>query len=357
MQIPLDALQEHLEKGLVGLYIVYGSEPLLIQETCDRIRFAAKKAGFIRRSIYIVERGFDWNMLINETQGISLFSELHFVELRILFSKPGNEGESILKRVAITDNPNVLMLISLPNFDINTKKSSWFSEIVNHGVSIKTTKVDRAQLPNWINQRLSMQGQYVINGDEGLQTLQFVADRVEGNLLGAHQEIQKLGLLYPQGLLSFEQIYNSILSVARYDMFKISEAILAGDPIRLARVIYGLKGEGTAITLVMWIVVDEIHTLFRIKRGLKFGKHIGLLLRESRIRVTHERLIRRALNDISELVLENAIIFAAQLDKQIKGLTAFEQLEQYRYKLPPDPWDGLFQLAMILVEPLSNKIR
>ncbi|MDU0810467.1 MAG: DNA polymerase III subunit delta [Burkholderia sp.] len=355
MQISLDRLPAHLEKELAGLYIIYGNEPLLLHEACDHIRLASKKAGFIEHSIYTVERGFNWKVLIDSIQEISLFSKLHFIELRIPFGKPGKEGSDVLKRLARINNSDVLFLIILENIDIETKQSSWFNMIVNRGVSLKVTPIEHSQLPNWINQRLSMQGQYVVNGDEGWQTLQFIAERVEGNLVAAHQEIQKLGLLYPKGLLSFEQIHESILSVSRYDVFKINEAMLSGDPVRLKRVISGLKGEGAAIVLVIWIVVEELHRLFRIKRGIRLGKSIGLLLRENRVRVAHERLIIHTLNRISESVLEKALIFAAQLDRQVKGITTFAHLSQkYRDNLPPDPWDGLFKLTMILVKPFIS---
>ncbi|KVS58566.1 MULTISPECIES: DNA polymerase III subunit delta [Burkholderia] len=363
MQLRLDALEPHLAKGVAGLYTVYGDEPLLAQEACDRIRAAARAAGFTERSVHTVERGFDWSVLLGATQAMSLFGERQLIELRIPSGKPGKEGADALKTLAATPNPDALMLVTLPRLDAATQKSAWFTALQNGGVALKIDPVDRAQLPNWIGQRLAMQGQRAAPGEDGRRALQFIAERVEGNLLAAHQEIQKLGLLYPQGALSFEQVHDAVLNVARYDVFKLNEAMLAGDAARLARMIDGLKGEGEAIVLVMWAVVEELRTLLRIKRGTTAGKPLATLLRENRVWGPRERLIGPALNRVSEAVLEKALAFAAKLDRQVKGLTAVVPGRRTQDEPPPDPWDGLFQLAMTVAgargerPPTAGRVR
>jgi DNA polymerase-3 subunit delta len=254
------------------------------------------------------------------------------------------------------------MLVTLPRLDAATQKSAWFTALQNGGVALKIDPVDRAQLPNWIGQRLSMQGQRVAPGEDG-RALQFIAERVEGNLLAAHQEIQKLGLLYPQGVLTFEQVHDAVLNVARYDVFKLNEAMLAGDAARLARMLDGLKGEGEAIVLVLWAVVEELRTLLRIKRGASAGKPLATLLRENRVWGPRERLIAPALNRVSEAMLEKALAFAAKLDRQVKGLSAVTPGRRTHDDPPPDPWDGLFQLAMTVAgergerPPTAGRVR
>ncbi|CAN0618391.1 DNA polymerase III subunit delta [Burkholderia multivorans] len=347
MQLRLDALEAHLAKGLAGLYTVYGDEPLLAQEACDRIRAAARAAGFTERSVHTVERGFDWSVLLGASQAMSLFGERQLIELRIPSGKPGKDGADALKTLAGAANPDALMLVTLPRLDAATQKSAWFTALANGGVALKIDPVDRVQLPNWIGQRLAMQGQRVAPGEDGRRALQFIAERVEGNLLAAHQEIQKLGLLYPQGPLSFEQVHDAVLNVARYDVFKLNEAMLAGDAARLSRMIDGLKGEGEAIVLVLWAVVEELRTLLRIKRGVAAGKPLAALLRENRVWGPRERLIGPALSRVSEPLLEKALAFAARLDRQVKGLSAVATpVRRAQDEPPPDPWDGLFQLAM-----------
>ncbi|MFC5429640.1 DNA polymerase III subunit delta [Paraburkholderia denitrificans] len=358
MQLRLDALEPHLAKGLAsglaGLYVVYGDEHLLAQEACDRIRAAARAAGFTDRSVFTVERGFDWSSLLGASQSMSLFGDRQLVELRIPSGKPGKEGVDALKTLAESArsaaNPDVLTLVTLPRLDAATQKSAWFSALAEAGVALKIDPVERAQLPNWIGQRLAQQGQRVAPGEDGRRALQFVAERVEGNLLAAHQEIQKLGLLYEQGVLSFEQIHDAVLNVARYDVFKLNEAMLTGDVGRLARMLDGLRGEGEAAVLVLWAVVEEIRTLLRIKRGVAAGKPLAMLLRENRVWGPRERLIGPALSRLTDAALERALAMAARLDRQVKGLSA-QARGEWRNALPPDAWDGLFELAMTVASP------
>jgi DNA polymerase-3 subunit delta len=168
--------------------------------------------------------------------------------------------------------------------------------------------------------------------------LDFIADRVEGNLLAAHQEILKLALLHPPGKLSFEQVQDAVLNVARYDVFKLNEAMLAGDAARLMRMLHGLEGEGEALPLVLWAVAEEIRTLLKLKTGAEQGRPIGALLKEYRIWGPRERLMEPALHRISLAALQHALQQAAQVDKMIKGLRA----KAYA----GDAWDALAQLAL-----------
>lgn len=357
MQLRLDALEPHLAKGLAPLYVVYGDEHLLAQEACDRIRAAARAAGFTERSVFTVERSFDWSTLLGASQSMSLFGDRQLVELRIPSGKPGKEGADALKTLAAATNPDVLTLITLPRLDAATQKSAWFTALAEAGAALRIDPVERAQLPNWVAQRLAQQGQRVAPGEDGKRALQFVAERVEGNLLAAHQEIQKLGLLYPEGVLSFEQIHDAVLNVARYDVFKLNEAMLAGDVGRLGRMLDGLKGEGEAAVLVLWALTEELRTLLRIKRGAAAGKPLAMLLRENRVWGPRERLVGPALSRVTEAVLEEGLTLAAALDRQVKGLTGSVPGGRKRGALPPDPWDGLFELAALVAAPGKRHAR
>lgn len=351
MQLRLDALDAHLAKGLAGLYVVFGDEHLLAQEACDRIRASARAAGFTERHVFTVERSFDWSSLLGATQSMSLFGDRQLIELRIPSGKPGKEGADALKALAASGNPDVLVLVTLPRLDAATQKSAWFTALAESGVSLRIDPVERAQLPNWVAQRLAQQGQRAAPGEEGRRALQFIAERVEGNLLAAHQEIQKLGLLYPQGALTFEQVHDAVLNVARYDVFKLNEAMLAGDVGRLSRMIDGLKGEGEAAVLVLWALTEELRTLLKIKRGAAAGKPLAMLLRENRVWGPRERLVGPALSRVTEPLLEEGLALAAALDRQVKGLTGAMPGSRRRPALPPDPWEGLFELAALVAAP------
>ena len=193
--------------------------------------------------------------------------------------------------------------------------------------------VERPQLANWIGQRLAAQGQ---SADK--LSLDFMVERVEGNLLAAHQEIRKLGLLYPEGRLSAEQVQDAVLNVARYDVFKLSEAMLSGDVSRLVRMLEGLKGEGEALPLVLWAVTEEIRILLKLKLGVNDGRPLAALMKDYRIWGPRERLIPNAIARVTLSTLQTAMHESAQIDKLIKGLRA--------RAFAGDPWDALLQLAM-----------
>jgi len=271
------------------------------------------------------------------------------VELRIPTGKPGKEGGDALKRMAFSagQDMDTVTLVTLPRLDGATQKSAWFTALSDAGVVVKVDAVERAQLPNWIGTRLAAQQQRVAAGETGRQALQFIVERVEGNLLAAHQEILKLGLLYPEGVLSAEQIQAAVMNVARYDVFKLNEAMLTGDVARLARMIDGLRGEGEAAVLVLWAISEEIRVLLRVRRGIDSGKPLGVLLRENRVWGPRERLIPPALKRLDLVCLERALTLAARLDRQVKGLSPDLGVSAVA-ALPADPWDGLFELAMLV---------
>jgi len=333
MQLRLEALEGHLSKGLAPLYVITSDEHLLALEAADKIRRAARAAGHTERDVLTVERTFKWGELLAANQALSLFGDKKLIELRIPGGKPGKDGSAALQAYAKDLSPDNLTLISLPKLDWQTAKAAWVTTLQQAAVYIEIPNIERAQLPGWIGMRLSAQGQ---SADR--QSLDFIADRVEGNLLAAHQEIQKLGLLHEPGKLTFEQVHDAVLNVARYDVFKLSEAMLTGDAARLARMLDGLKGEGEALPLVLWAVSEEIRTLLKLKSGMAQGRPLGALLKEYRIWGPRERMMEPALRRVSLATLEAALQDAAQVDKMVKGLRA--------KAFAGDAWDAMLQLAL-----------
>ena len=200
MQLALPQLGAHLQKGLRSLYVLHGDEPLMQQEAADAIRATARAQGYTERSVHTVSGAhFDWSEVLAAGGSLSLFADKQIVEVRIPSGKPGKEGSAAIQQLVASaqGNDSTLTLVLLPRLDAATRKGAWFGALENGGVSIQIDPVDRNALPQWIAQRLQTQGQSVAAGEEGQRTLQFFADRVEGNLLAAHQEIQKLGLLFP----------------------------------------------------------------------------------------------------------------------------------------------------------------
>jgi len=333
MQLRPEALEGHLAKGLAPLYVITSDEHLLALEAADRIRKTARAQGYTERDVLTVERSFKWGELLAANQAMSLFGDKKLIELRIPGGKPGKDGSAALQAYAKDLSPDNLTLITLPKLDWQTAKAAWVTALQGAAVYIEIPNVERAQLPGWIGMRLSSQGQ---SADR--QSLDFIADRVEGNLLAAHQEIQKLGLLYEPGKLAFEQVMDAVLNVARYDVFKLSEAMLTGDAARLARMLDGLKGEGEALPLVLWAVSEEIRTLLKLKSGMAQGRPLGALLKEHRIWGPRERMMEPALRRVSVATLEAALKEAAQVDRMVKGLRA--------KAFAGDAWDAMLQLAL-----------
>lgn len=333
MQLKLDALDAHLARPLAPLYVITSDEHLLALEAADKIRKTARAQGLTERDVLVVERSFKWGALLAANQSQSLFGDRKLIELRIPTGKPGKDGGQALQEYVKALSPDNVTLISLPKLDWATQKAAWVGALQQAGVYIDIPLVERTQLPAWIGQRLAAQRQ---SADR--QSIDFIADRVEGNLLAAHQEIQKLALLHPEGKLSFEQIHDAVLNVARYDVFKLNEAMLAGDTARLVRMIEGLKGEGEALPLVLWAMAEEIRTLLKLKSGMTQGRPVGALLKEYRIWGPRERLMEPALRRLKLSTLQQALQEASQIDKMVKGLRA--------KAFAGDPWDALLQLGL-----------
>jgi DNA polymerase-3 subunit delta len=350
MQLAPGQLTQHLQRGLRPLYTLHGDEPLLVQEAADAIRALARSQGYTERSVHTVAGAhFDWSAVLAAGGSLSLFADKQIVEIRIPSGKPGKDGSAALQQVAegAAGNDSTLTLVLLPRLDFQTKKSAWFAALEGGGVAIEVQPVERAALPQWIAQRLALNGQRVVAGDEGQRTLQFFADRVEGNLLAAHQEIQKLALLHPPGELRFEQVESAVLNVARYDVFKLSEAVLAGQAARVQRMLDGLQAEGEAEVLVHYTLAEDIRALKRVKDAMAAGRPLPVALREQRVWGLKEKLFERVLPRLSPTALENLLHGAHVVDGIVKGLKA--------PGWPTDGWQALHRLAMGLCMECSGK--
>jgi DNA polymerase-3 subunit delta len=347
MQVRADQLAQHLAKGVRPLYTVWGDEALLAQEAGDAIRSAARAAGCTERQVHTVSGAhFDWSSLLGASQALSLFADRQLIEIRIPSGKPGKDGSDALQRYCEALNDDVVTLVQLPRLDRMQQQSAWFGALDGAGVTIRVDPVERKALPQWIAQRLAAQAQRVQGGEAGQQALGFFADRVEGNLLAAHQEIQKLGLLYPAGELSFEQIEAAVLNVARYDVFKLGEAVLAGQVARALRMLEGLEAEGEAAVLVHWSLAEDIRALKRVKDAVNAGKPLPMALRENRVWGVKERLFERAVPLLTDNALAALVDAAHICDGLVKGLKHPDW--------PLDPWEGLRRIVLMLIEQLSS---
>lgn len=310
-----EQLAAHLERELRPLYVLYGDEPLLVLEAADVIRAKARQKGYSEREVLTVLPHFDWGALLAAGGNLSLFGDKKLIDLRIPTGKVGKEGGAALQQWCQHLSPDNLLLITLPDLDWREEKAVWFTALVNAGVAIKLMAPPQAELPGWIAGRLRRQQQ-----GADLESLKFIAERVEGNLLAAHQEIQKLGLLYPTGQLSLAQVREAVLNVARYDIDGLREALLAGDLARLMRTLDGLMQEGEAPPLVLWAMSEEIRALTTIRAGIDAGKSVDQLLKDAKVWGPRANPVKKALQRLSTAALEAALQHAGQIDRLAKGI-------------------------------------
>ena len=331
MQLRPEQLAAHLDKPLAPLYVVHGDEPLLTIEAADAIRTAARKQGFEEREVLVVGTGFRWDDLFMAAGNLSLFGASKLIDLRLPTGKPGRDGGEALQRYCEQPAQGLVTLITLPLMDWQAKKAAWFTMLVESAVTIECLAPGLAQLPQWIAARLARQKQAAPR-----EALEFIAGHVEGNLLAAHQELLKLGLLYPEGQLTLEQVESSVFDVARFDVDKLRQALLSGDAVRCARLLEGLRAEDTALPLVLWALASEARAIAQVRTAVDRGLPADAALREARVFGQRQSAIKAAAQRIGAGTARAALLHAARIDRMIKGLT------------DGDVWDEFLQLSLRL---------
>lgn len=315
MRLPVQQLSQHLQQALQPLYVLTGDEPLAQRESLDALRSAARSQGYDERLSLVAERNFNWQQVAAFGQSISLFASRRLLELSIPSGKPGTEGGKALQALAAHPMPDTVVVIILPKLDRDGRNSAWFGALEHGGVSLTLQEVEAPQLPQWIAQRLALQHQHT-----DADTLAFLAHQVEGNLLAAHQEIQKLGLLYPAGELPAAAVREAVLNVSRYDAFQLGEAVLAGDAERTARILQGLRDEGAQPVAVMNPLIWVLRPLVRLKQAEMRGENLANAMQSARIYGDRQALARRAIARLSLKQLQAALLKLADIDKTAKGM-------------------------------------
>ena len=327
-------LASAVQRKLASLYIIHGDEALLSLEAVQTLRDAARQQGYAEREVLTVENAaqFQWSQLASQGQSLSLFAELRILELRIPNGQPGTEGGKALEAFAIKLPSDTLSIITLPKLDKAALNSKWMSALTKAGEVIEAKSVERTALPQWISKRLAAQQQSL-----SPDAMEWLVDRVEGNLLAALQEIQKLALLHPAGKLSLDDLEAAVANVARYDVFQLGEALLIGDAERLCHMLAGLKAEGESAVLVLWALTEESRNLFRFAQGRSRNIASAQLIKDLRLWGNKQRLIEPAANRVNRRILTQAMQQAARIDGLIKGIGE------------GDVWNELTSMALMLM--------
>jgi DNA polymerase-3 subunit delta len=336
LNIPAERLPDQLARGLAALYVVAGDEPLAAQEAADAIRAAARAAGHSERNVYTVQGRYNWQSIFASGDNFSLFAERRLTEIRIPSGKPGVDGAKALEAYAAKLPADTLTLISLPGLDWKTMQSRWFAALASAGVVVEARPVDRAQLPGWIERRLARQG---LRADRA--ALDFLADQVEGNLLAAQQEIDKLALLLPPGTVTLADVEHAVVDVSRLEADALQDTLYSGDGARFAQVVNDLRDAGEAVPAILWQVSSAVRLLLRLKSAIVQGDNPAKVMRTLWGRDKQRApLIERAVKRLSLARIETALADLALIDRQAKGLERVG-----------DPWDTLLRVGLALAQP------
>jgi DNA polymerase-3 subunit delta len=339
VNISAERLPDQLTRGLAALYVVVGDEPLAAQEASDAIRAAARAAGHSERNVYTVQGRYNWQAIFAGGDNLSLFAERRLTEIRIPSGKPGVDGAKALEAYAAKLPADTLTLISLPGMDWKAMQSRWFAALAKTGVVVEARPLDRAALPDWIERRLAKQG---LRAERA--ALAFLADQVEGNLLAAQQEIDKLALLLPPGTVTLADVEHAVVDVSRLEADALADALYAGDSARFAQIVADLKDSGEAVPAILWQVSSAVQLLLRLKLAVAQGDSLPAVMRTLWGRDKQRApQIERALKRLSLTRVESALADLALIDRQAKGLERVG-----------DPWDTLLRVGMTLAEPASN---
>jgi DNA polymerase-3 subunit delta len=336
MQLRLDQLEGHLARGtLANCYVVSGDEALLALEAQDAIRAAARSQGYTERRVLHADARMDWSLLEQAATGLSLFASRQLIELRLPSGKPGKAGAAALQAHVQRREPDLLTIVSLPTLDWTARKSEWALALQAAAAWIECAPIKRDRLPEWLAGRLARQRQRASR-----EALDFLADRVEGNLLAAHQEIGKLRLLYGEGELGLDQVRQAVFDVARFDMAALPEAMLTGDRARILRLVAGLRAEGEPLPLLLWMLSEELRGLLRLQQS-GAGRGGGPGPRSVRLNAP-AALVERVLPSVPPGRLALLLARLARLDRIAKGL--------HEPGLDDDPWLELTEVAVGLVD-------
>lgn len=320
MKISTRQLDGQLRKGVSPLYAVHGAEALLALEAADRIREAARRSGCSEREVFFAEPGADWDRFGASGANMSLFASRRLLELRIPTGKPGTEGSKAIEAWCGKLPEDAVTLVLLPELEWQQQKARWFEALDRAGVLVEAKPVSRDELPEWLAERLSRQQQRA-----SVETLEWLAERVEGNLLAAKQEVEKLSLLLPQGEVTLESIREAVTDVSRFERDALVDAIHAGDPAHIARVVASLEAGGEPLPLLLWVLAEEL----RLMMGMSGGQRPRRYMAPDRAAAVQQTARRHG-----PASFQRELLRAHRIDRMIKGVET------------GNPWDSLLEMAL-----------
>jgi DNA polymerase III subunit delta len=325
MRVKPEQLAAALQKSLAPVYFISGDEPLQLIEAADAVRNAARKNGFANREILNADTGFDWRQLALTAAEQSIFADKKIIDLRISGTGPGTEGAKALTSYCGHLPEDAVLMVSCGKLAGASLKSRWFQALDNVGVTMQVWPLEGQYLLAWLQHRLQLRGCQVDN-----DSVRLIAARVEGNLLAAVQEIEKLYVLHGAGRLSYQQVSDDVTDSSRFDVFALVSAVSEADANRLFKILTSLKAEGIAAPIVLWALAREARTLAKIKWQMSQGQSRDSVFRSNQIWDKRQASVLVALKRLSFSDLNNILIVCAKADRQIKGQQAGDAWETLR---------------------------
>ncbi len=325
MKVRPDQLKQHLKKDLQAIYFVAGDEPLQVIESADTIRAACREKGFSEREVMDVDAHFDWNQLLDAGNSMSLFAEQRILELRMPTGKPGKTGAQVLQEYAQRPADDAVLIITSGKLEGSSKNTKWFKTLDKAGVVVQSWPVSIHELPRWIERRMRNKGLHPT-----AEAVAVLVERVEGNLLAAAQEIDKLFLLFGESEIGLEQITSAVADSARYTIYDLVDSMLVGDVARTSRIVGGLKSEGVEMVLALWAITREVRLLTGIAEA---NMSQDAAISKARVWDNRKVLVKKALSRHSVMRWKFFLKRCARIDKVIKGVA------------PGRPWDELLMLT------------
>jgi DNA polymerase-3 subunit delta len=328
MRLKADQLYGALQKSLAPVYLISGDEPLQLAEAADSIRHSVRQNGYTSREVIAIENGGEWHQLTAEAGALSIFSDKKLIDLRLPSSKLG-EGGKVLLEYGKNPPEDTILLITMAKLEAAALKSQWFQTLDNIGVMVQIWPLQGTDLQNWLKRRAENKGMKM-----EVDALKSLLSRIEGNLLAAAQEVEKLYILYGQTVITKAMVDDDVADNSRFDVFKLVDALLLGKINRAIKILNGLKVDGIAEPVVLWAISREARNLFHIRSEHKFGKHSGAVLKNSYVPDKQKQAQQQALSRLKDHDLQSIILLCNETDRQIKG------------QATGDSWESLFTLCM-----------
>lgn len=314
MQIRFDQLSAHLKKDLLPAYLVTGDEPLQHAEATDAIRAAGRERGHTTREVFEAGGDFDWNRLGEAADSLSLFADKRLVDLRLPSGKPGREGGAALRAWCERPPGDTVLLIAAGKVDPQSRKSAWYKAIEGVGAVVPVWPIELAKLPGWIERRMRDRGL-----EPSAEAVKLLAARVEGNLLAAAQEIDKLVLLGGTGPVDAERVAEAVADSARWSIFDLADAMLAGEPARVARIVNGLRAEGSQPPMLLWALHRELNQLAAVAARIEAGTAPAAAMKAAGIWDRRQPLVGKALRRFDAAGWGELAARCGRLDRLAKG--------------------------------------